>query len=157
MPFKHLFIFPNHRFVESFLRDLEDRTRYTHRPIGGYRRLSMMNADGEHEIIIGVVNDIRGDRYRGMNFDKVSIHEAVELTWEIHNFIQQRMYRRFMGMKMALDPNLRSDQMYFFNEGPWAEEMRRREDDRADALRYLLGSFPINVPEYKGIVGDLSI
>lgn len=48
----------------------------------------MWNHDGEHEITLALVHDIEGDRFRGRYFDKVSIHEAVELTHHIHTFVQ---------------------------------------------------------------------
>lgn len=122
-----------------------------------YRRLTMMGYDGEHEITVGTVQDVETGRFRGMNFDKVSIHEAVELDWRLHDFIQMQTYRTMRGMRFAVDPRMKEDEMYFLNEGPWIEEMRRRDDDRLDAMRYLLGSFPVTMPEYKGIVSNVTV
>lgn len=48
----------------------------------------MWSHDGEHEITLALVHDIEADRFRGRHFDKISVHEAVELTHRIHIYIQ---------------------------------------------------------------------
>lgn len=91
--FKHLFIFPSHHFIGKFHHRLEERTRYFTGPrsgLGGFRSLRMMSNEGEHEIIPCTVDEIEDgwNRLRGYVFDKVSVHEEVELTDRIHTFLQ---------------------------------------------------------------------
>lgn len=116
--------------------------------------------DGQHEITVGSVEEIEYGRFRGMNFDKVSIHETVELTQEIHEFLRFVLTRNLRGFnfdRIIVDEMVPNDRVYFVNDG-WAKDILRRiEDDRLDAMRYLWLNIEVTVPEYKGIVGDLSI
>jgi hypothetical protein len=119
MPFKHLFIYRHRRDVYEFIYGLEQRTMYafgssTYKT--GHNRISIWRRDGEHEIIFATVDEIRNDRHRGLYFDKVSIHETVELTREIHEFLQMNCARQYMGMKFVVDRNLKDNEMYFMRE-----------------------------------------
>lgn len=160
MRFKHLFLFPNHHVLRHFYSQLEERLRYSYGGVDNlsraHRRFSMWTHEGEHEIILGLVEDIEWGRFRGMDFDKISIHETVELTWKIHQFVQYHTLHRFGRFKVKVDDRLRENEMMFVNER-YIDRVRREGDHRPYSLRYLMGDWKITPPEFKGIIGDLSV
>lgn len=153
--FRHLFLFPNHNIARDFYRRIEEKARHLYAPVESHRaslRLTMSGYDGQHEISVGVVQDIESDRFRGRYFDKISIHETVELTFDIHRFVQIYVGRSSHGLYGGLEPprilvdeQVPPDRMYFLNSGFVDEELRT--SPMTDAFRYGLMGMP--GPEWK--------
>lgn len=151
--------------MRNFHRRLEEKARYSvgSRSMGprGYQRLSMMSYDGQHEILTCTVDEIEEDshRLRGRRFDKVSVHEEVELTDRIHSFLHfygaratHVHYGNLGSVRIEASPLISDDKMYFVREESVGANPHISEH-LLDALRYGL----VSKPEFHGLIQNLSV
>lgn len=122
MPYKHLWIFSNHHQVRYFWGSLYSKMVYQDphsRNSRARNRLTFNASDGQHEITVLTIHDIEHHMLRGQHFDKVSIHETVELNWELHHAIQMATIRSLRGMgfdRIIIDEMVPDNSIWMVNE-----------------------------------------